>query len=58
MKSTLSLAGSGPSAFGIADLGASVNEKVAALLLGGTPQSFFSKLTIELAPQIKNRMAV
>jgi hypothetical protein len=25
---------------------------------GGTPQSFFSKLTIELAPQIKNKMAV
>src|SRR5207248_647900 len=37
---TLSLAGAGPSAFGIADLGTSVNEKVAALLLGGTPQSF------------------
>jgi fibronectin-binding autotransporter adhesin len=37
---TLSLAGAGPSTFGFADLGAGVNEKVAALSLGGTPQSF------------------
>jgi autotransporter-associated beta strand protein len=37
---TLSLAGAGPTEFGTADLATGVNDKVAALLLGGAPQAF------------------